>query len=195
MNGKKESQTTGNTQEIIKREKLMKRLITIAVALLISLGLIACGTNETAPDDRVGEPHTPAPIGENTTPTATPETGKEGSDMILLIGDTPVQVNWEDNRTVEVLRAMVASAPLTVSMSMYGGFEQVGPIGQSLPKDDRRITTEAGDIVLYSGNKIVVFYGSNTWEYTKLGHISDKTAQELAELLGNGDVSITIRHE
>lgn len=115
--------------------------------------------------------------------------------MILLIGDTTVQVNWEDNRTVEALRAMVASAPLTVSMSMYGGFEQVGPIGQSLPKDDRRITTEAGDIVLYSGNKIVVFFGSNTWEYTKLGRISDKTAQELVELLGNGDVSITIRHE
>ena len=164
----------------------MKRLITIAMVLLIAFGLTACGTNEKAPNDRAGEPHTPAPIGENTTPTASPGPVKEGSDMILLIGDTPVQVNWEDKRTVEALRDIVASAPLTVSMSMYGGFEQVGPIGQSLPKDDRRITTEAGDIVLYSGNKIVVFYGSNTWEYTKLGHISDKTAQELAELLGNG---------
>lgn len=115
--------------------------------------------------------------------------------MTLLIGGTPVSVIWEDNRTVEALRDIVASAPLTVLMSMYGGFEQVGPIGQSLPKDDRKITTEAGDIVLYSGNKIVVFYGSNTWEYTKLGHISDRSAQELAELLGNGDVSITIRNE
>lgn len=173
----------------------MKRLFTIAVALLISFGLTACGTNETAPDDRAGEPHTPASIGENTTPTASPEPVKEGSDMTLLIGGTPVSVIWEDNRTVEALRAMVASAPLTISMSMYGGFEQVGPIGQSLPKDDRKITTEAGDIVLYSGNKIVVFYGSNTWEYTKLGHISDKTAKELANLLGNGDVSLTIRNE
>lgn len=173
----------------------MKRLITIAMVLLIAFGLTACGTNETAPDDRAGEPHTPAPIGENTTPTASPEPVKEGSKMILLIGETPVQVNWEDNRTVEALRDIVASAPLTVSMSMYGGFEQVGPIGQSIPKDDRKITTEAGDIVLYSGNKIVVFYGSNTWEYTKLGHISDKTAQELANLLGNGDVSLTIRNE
>jgi len=160
----------------------MKRLFTIAVALLISLGLISCGVNEKAPE-------------ENITPDVSPEPGKEGNDMILLIGDTPVQVAWEDNRTVEALRAMVASAPLNVSMSMYGGFEQVGSIGQSLPKDDRKITTEAGDIVLYSGNKIVVFYGSNTWEYTKLGHISDKTAQELAELLGNEDVSITIRYE
>ena len=77
-------------------------------------------------------------------------------------------------------------------MSMYGGFEQVGPIGQSLPRDDSQTTTQAGDIVLYSGNQIVVFYGSNSWSYTRLGHISDKTAEEMTELLSNGDVTITI---
>lgn len=174
----------------------MRRLITIAVALLLSLGLTACGgTNDTAGDDPVGEGRN-AETEKKPEPTAgTPMLGEEESDMILLIGETPVRVIWEDNRTVEALRAIVSTEPLNVSMSMYGGFEQVGSIGQSLPRDDRRITTESGDIVLYSGDRIVVFYGSNTWEYTKLGHISDKTAQDLAELLGNGDVSITIRCE
>lgn len=75
---------------------------------------------------------------------------------------------------------------------MYGGFEQVGAIGQNLPRDDSQTTTKAGDIVLYSGNQIVVFYGSNSWAYTRLGHITDKSAQQMADLLGRGDVTITI---
>ena len=110
----------------------------------------------------------------------------------MLIGDTEVAVDWEDNESVEALKALCRDGSLTIRMSMYGGFEQVGPIGQSLPRQDRQTTTQAGDIVLYSGNQIVVFYGSNAWAYTRLGHIRDKSAQELAEMLGNGDVTITI---
>ena len=78
---------------------------------------------------------------------------------------------------------------------MYGGFEQVGSLGSDLPASDEQTTTEAGDIVLYSGNQIVVFYGSNTWAYTRLGHITDKSPQELEELLGNGDTTISIKTE
>ena len=110
----------------------------------------------------------------------------------MRIGDTSVNVEWEDNESVAALMQLASASPLTIQMSMYGGFEQVGSIGQSLPRNDSQITTEAGDIVLYSGNQIVVFYGSNSWAYTKLGHISDKSAQEMADLLGNGDVTITI---
>ena len=76
--------------------------------------------------------------------------------------------------------------------TMHGGFEQVGSLGTSLPRDDKQITTNAGDIVLYSGNQIVVFYGSNSWAYTRLGRITDKTTSEMADLLGNGNVRITI---
>jgi len=80
-------------------------------------------------------------------------------------------------------------------MSMYGGFEQVGSIGTSLPRNDVQTTTEAGDIVLYSGNQIVVFYGSNSWAYTRLGKVTDITKAEMTELLGKGDVTITISLE
>ena len=76
-------------------------------------------------------------------------------------------------------------------MSMYGGFEQVGSMGQSLPRNDVQTTTHYGDIVLYSGNQIVIFYGSNTWSYTRLGHV-DLTQEEMTELLGGGDVTVTI---
>ena len=75
-------------------------------------------------------------------------------------------------------------------MSKYGGFEQVGPLGTDLPANDAQTTTRAGDIVLYSGDQIVVFYGSNSWAYTRLGHITGKTAAQMKDLLGNGNVTI-----
>ena len=123
------------------------------------------------------------------------ETERKESEMMLqmTIGETLVDVEWEDNESVEALKELCQEGPLTIRMSMYGGFEQVGSVGQSLPRDDNQTTTQAGDIVLYSGDQIVVFYGSNSWAYTRLGHITDKSAQEMAELLGNGDVTITIK--
>ena len=110
------------------------------------------------------------------------------ADICLLIGDDPVPVSWEENESVEALKDM---CPLTISMSMYGGFEQVGAIGQHIPREDVQTEADYGDIMLYSGNQIVIFYGSNSWAYTKLGHI-DLTREEMEELLGNGDVTITI---
>ena len=111
------------------------------------------------------------------------------SAMHMKINDVPVSVEWEDNETV---KALIERLPLTVKMSMYGGFEQVGSLGRSLPRNDKRITTSPGDIVLYSGNQIVIFYGSNTWAYTKLGRITGKTQSELADLLGKTDAVLTL---
>ena len=117
------------------------------------------------------------------------------STMIMKIGDTKVNVEWEDNQAVEALRNMAEDGEVTIQMSMYGGFEQVGSIGQSLPRDDKQTTTSSGDVVLYSGNQMVVFYGSNSWSYTRLGHISDKNTEDMTDLLSNGDVTITISIE
>ena len=119
-------------------------------------------------------------------------TTEEGeNDMQMMIGETPVTVAWEDNASVEALKTL-AMEGIAIEMSMYGGFEQVGAIGQSLPRDDQQTTTTSGDIVLYSGNQLVVFYGSNSWAYTRLGHITDQTPAQMKALLGNGDVTITL---
>ncbi len=116
----------------------------------------------------------------------------EEKQLTMQIGDTPVAVQWEDNAAVDALRALVKDAPLTIDMSMYGGFEQVGSIGTNLPQNDVRTTTAPGDIVLYSGSQMVVFYGSNTWAYTRLGKVTDKTDAQMAALLSGGDVTITL---
>ena len=122
------------------------------------------------------------------------ETGneQEAKTMRMWIGETAVQVAWEDNAAVRSLRALVAEQALTIEMSMYGGFEQVGSIGTDLPRSDAQTTTQAGDIVLYAGDQMVVFYGSNAWAYTRLGHITDQTPEQMKDLLGNGDVTITV---
>lgn len=116
------------------------------------------------------------------------------SQMQMRINDTPVTVAWEDNESVSALRELATNG-LTIQMSMYGGFEQVGSIGQRLPSHDVQTTTSSGDIVLYSSSQIVVFYGSNSWAYTRLGRIKDKTPEEVRNLLGNGDVTITLTLE
>ena len=111
--------------------------------------------------------------------------------LTLKIDGEEYPVEWEDNESVEALKEL---CPLTVKMSMYGGFEQVGFIGTTIPKNDVQTTTDYGDIVLYSGDQIAVFYGSNTWAYTRLGHIlADK--EIMAEALGNGDVTIELVSE
>ena len=108
----------------------------------------------------------------------------------LKIGNTVVDVNWLDNDSVKALKEL-AKDGLTISMSMYGDFEQVGPLGKTVPSNAETLTTSAGDICLYQSNQIVIFYGSNTWSYTKLGHIS-LSKSELTELLGEENVVITL---
>lgn len=116
----------------------------------------------------------------------------EETEMKMIIGDTEVNVLWEDNATVDEIRTAVEEGPITIEMSMYGGFEQVGSFGSSFTRDDKQTTTSAGDLVLYSGNQLVVFYGSNSWAYTRLGKIKGLSDEELASLLSNGDVAIKI---
>lgn len=134
----------------------------------------------------------PSPAVEVSLPAETSPT--EELTMMLKIGDTEIAVRWEDNESVEALEDLIREAPLTINMSMYGGFEQVGSLGTSLSRNDVQTTTEAGDIVLYSGNQIVVFYGSNSWAYTRLGHV-ELSAPEMSDLLSHGDVTITLYFE
>lgn len=116
----------------------------------------------------------------------------EEEKIMLYVGDKELSVKWEDNASVEALKDLIKDKPLTIQMSMYGGFEQVGSLGKSLPRNDVQTVTEPGDIVLYSGNQIVMFYGSNSWAYTRLGKVINTSAKDMKELLGKGDVTITL---
>lgn len=120
---------------------------------------------------------------------------EENSEMQMnvQVGGSTFTATLEENEAVDALVEMMEQGPVTIQMSDYSGFEKVGPLGTSLPTSNQQTTTQAGDIVLYQGNQIVMFYGSNSWSYTRLGHIDDLTGWE--EALGSGDVTVTFSLE
>ena len=150
----------------------MKRLI---MALLMSTLLLSgCINNKNNKDNQSEDDIT--------------DNIPEEEIMKLEIDKNVLDVSWNNNASVTALNEI---KPLTINMHLYGGFEQVGSIGQSIVSDDKEITTKPGDIVLYSSNQIVVFFGTNTWSYTKLGHIN-LSESELNTLLNKSNVTLKI---
>ena len=107
--------------------------------------------------------------------------------MNVQVGTYTFTATLEDNDAVRELVEMMQEGPVTINMNDYSGFEKVGPLGRSLTTSNRQTTTTAGDIVLYNGNNIVMFYGSNSWSYTRIGKIDDLA--DWAAALGGGDVT------
>ena len=109
--------------------------------------------------------------------------------LYVEVGGRTFTATLEENAAVDAFVELMRVAPVVLQMSDYSGFEKVGSLGTSLPASNRQTTTQAGDIVLYNGSQIVLFYGSNSWSYTRLGKIDDLTGWE--EALGSGDVTVT----
>ena len=139
------------------------------LGLLIFSLLIVTGCGEEKSQDVTSHPIAMTSIEE------------QEARMRLFIDQQEVAVNWEKNPSVEALRALAANT-LTISMHEYGGFEQTGMIGQSIVRDDEQINVVPGDVVLYQGNQISVFYHESSWSYTRLGHIS-LSREELRNML------------
>ncbi len=182
----------------------MKRTVSLGLALLLIAFCAGCGSAETPA--AAAPTREPEPTGSGLPPQSAAEDGPQTQDqetedanmeksLRLFISGTEVAVDWEENESVGALIELASAGPLSVQMSMYGGFEQVGALGTSLPRNDVQTTTQSGDIVLYAGDQIVVFYGSNSWAYTRLGRVSELSAEDMTKLLANGDVVIELSLE
>lgn len=113
-------------------------------------------------------------------------------DIEFKINGQKVKVAWEQNEAVTSLSELLTRrGPITVKTSRYGGFEQVGPLPGSLDHHDTQLTSHPGDIFLYQGNQVVVFFGSNSWSYTRLGHITAPAGSALVQLLNQSGVELT----
>lgn len=112
--------------------------------------------------------------------------------IYLATDGRTVTATLTDNEATRTLVSLLSKNPMTISMEDYGGFEKVGDLPQSLPTANRQITTVPGDIMLYQGRSMVIFYGSNSWSYTPLGKIDSATAASVREFLGSGAADVTL---
>ncbi len=178
----------------------MKRLIGMLLLFVSFFTMTACGDSQSMQSpDRQTEPESTyveaESDGENEAIQSRnhEEESEEEENtemrMKVQVGDCTFTAILENNAAVDALMEMMEEEPVVIQMSDYAGFEKVGPLGESLPANNSQTTTEAGDIVLYQGNQIVIFYGSNSWSYTRLGRIEDLTGWK--EALGSGDVTVT----
>ena len=176
----------------------MRRPCFLLVGVLV-ICLAACGSNESSMSDMEG-----LPAVEYSEPSSNPdaeppfeeeksneeseeEAITEQNTFYVSVGGETFSATFADNSGAQALKELLADGDIAIQMSDYGGFEKVGYLGQSLPTSNSQTTTQAGDIVLYQSNQIVIFYGSNSWSYTRLGKIDDLTSWE--EALGSGDNS------
>lgn len=114
---------------------------------------------------------------------------QEESALKITVGDEELLATFESNSSAEEFRKLLEEGPITIEMEDYGGFEKVGPLGTSLSRNDTQITTQPGDVILYQGNQITIYYGTNSWSFTRLAKIDDPS--DLQEKLGEGTVSVT----
>ena len=178
----------------------MKRHIPLVLLLTVLLCLSGCAGRPDLPaepptsaiEDTPQATESEKSTKVTTEGTTMPEIDTTEPMLLLTIDGTAVDVQWENNAAVAELYALAQNA-ITVNTSAYGGFEQVGSLPQSFSRNDVQTTTQPGDIVLYSGNQLIVFFGSNSWSYTKLGHISGLSADELTVLLDKEQTVIELQ--
>ena len=165
----------------------LKRVLLFSLCILVLSGLAGCREKRSVSfENDISEE-----IIDNSTESQISAGELEETDMKLYFNDTEVPVIWEDNQTVQELMEEAGKGDIVVQMSMYSDNEQVGSLGKSYTKNDEQITTHSGDIVLYSGDKIVAFYGSNSWAYTRLGKMNLPEG-DVTGLLSNGDITLKI---
>ena len=104
-------------------------------------------------------------------------------------GKSELTATLVDNSSATAFYQLLEKGPVTVNMHDYGSFEKVGSLGTSLPRNDTQITTTAGDIILYQGNQITIYYDTNSWNFTRLGKVDGVTQVELKKILGKGKVT------
>lgn len=185
----------------------MIKWLSVACAVVAAFSFSNCGngnapTNtETTSPTQISEAESSATNGNTTDltveePIETPEIAEPNQEETVLkisVGEYTFYATLEDNSSAEELREMLAQGSVTVQMEDYGGFEKVGSLGTELTRNDEPITTQPGDIILYQGNQIVIYYGTNSWTFTRLAKINDAT--DLKAKLGEGTVQVTFSLE
>lgn len=166
-----------------------------ALVLGIALCCAMCGCTGSAASGSL-----PAQSVQSTPPAASSQVPQsanvEESQMLkLTVGDTVFTATLADNSSVDALRELLQDGPLTLEMHDFAGMEKGADLGVELPQNNQPMDTQAGDIILYQGRTFVIYYDTNSWSLTPLARIEDTDAETLRQVLGAGDVTVTISLE
>ncbi len=161
-------------------------LLCVSAMLIMTLACSGEGNDMDSLVDSEGE----STLVDGTSEEA--EIEQKESRMNIKIGERILTATLVDNSSVEALMNALSEGPITINMQDYGNMEKVGSLGRNLPRNDEQITTEAGDIILYQGNALVIYYAPNSWNFTRLGKIDNITQEELKAILGEGNVTVTL---
>ena len=175
----------------MKRTHAAKLYISLLLILML-LVLAGCGPS----NNTNGAPADPAPENnaapaENTAEPASSEEGPTGETAIYAhVNGAILQIRPENNSSAVAFIELLRNGDVTVEMHDYGSFEKVGPLGTMLPRNDAEITTGPGDVILYQGDQITIYYDVNSWNFTRLGKVQNVSRDELKSILGSGDVTV-----
>ena len=116
----------------------------------------------------------------------------ETKTIKLKVDDTVFTATLADNSSAKALLELLAEGDITIQMEDYANMEKVGSLGKSLPRNDRPTITAPGDLILYQGHNLVIYYDKNSWNFTRLGKIEGVSGKDLLAILGQGDVTVTL---
>ena len=161
----------------------MTRLILIALAL-VATSVTACGGDDF--------PARTVASGATDNGDKPGESDMENTTLRLSVNGRSFTATLAGNTSAEALKARLAQGAVSVRMNDYGDMEKVGDLGFTLPRNDRPTTTAPGDLILYQGNSLVIYYDTNSWNFTRLGKIDNASQADLKAALGKGDVIVTL---
>ena len=176
----------------------MKRMTAVLLSVSLLFALFGCtvqpeeGEAANTPALTADLPEQTAHTSESFEPALEADAAAPERIVYLSAAGATFPIALADNSSADALLRLLADGPLRIPMEDYGNFEKVGELGHELPTNDERITTEPGDVILYQGNRITVYYDTNTWSFTRLGKIENATKEELLAVLGEGDVTVTL---
>ena len=157
------------------RRSKMTRVLTLLLALML---LLLTGCSSTQPTEAS---------------TSEESESKKGTDRMFYahVNGSVLSILGADNSSADAFLDLLKTGDVTIDMHDYGSFEKVGPLGTTIPGNDEQITTEPGEVILYQGNQVTIYYDVNSWSFTRLGKVQGLSQAELKEILGDGNVTVT----